>query len=235
MSFFDARIRARAVPTVLALCCTFVAEAGGLAVSDSRIILSNGQTVSGFVLANTSQSQFLTKVWVETKQGEETEDIMAVPPVAYSPPGKHVRFQVMLLHPEKYAKDKETLFYLRTHSVPGDGKSQHALTLAYDVKLKIFYRPEGLEGDMASAIEDLRWSLKKGELKAYNPSNYHVSIVTYGLNSDYTEVQDCVIPPGESLSFGVSKQYPEKVKVRWAAIDDYGSPIRRSTVIKNER
>ena len=207
--------------------------AEGLSVSSSRLLIEGGKTAAALVLSNTTGSEFLTKVWIETSDGRTTEDVMAVPPVAYSPSNKHVRFQVMVLQPEKFPKDKESLFYFRSHSVPATGETSNALTIAYDVRLKVFYRPEELEGDMTSAIEDLKWSFKKGVLTAFNPSNFHVSLVTYGIENRYKEIKDCVIAPGKSVSFKVKGQYPKNVLIRWAAIDDYGSPIRVSTNVEN--
>lgn len=207
--------------------------AEGLSVSSSRLLIEGGKTATALVLSNTTGSEFLTKVWIETSDGRTTEDVMAVPPVAYSPSNKHVRFQVMALQPEKFPKDKESLFYFRSHSVPATGETSNALTIAYDVRLKVFYRPEELEGDMTSAIEDLKWSFKKGVLTAFNPSNFHVSLVTYGIENRYKEIKDCVIAPGKSVSFKVKGQYPKNVLIRWAAIDDYGSPIRVSTNVEN--
>lgn len=218
------------IPTIFA---SVAYAAGGLSVSTSRLLIDKGRTAASLIFSNTTNSQFLTKVWIETADGQVTEDVMAVPPVAYSPPNKQIRFQTMVLEPEKFPKDKESLFYFRSHSVPATGETSNALTISYDVRLKVFYRPEGVEGDMTSAIEDLKWFLKKGVLTAFNPSNFHVSLVTYGIENRYKEIKDCVIAPGQSVSFKVKGKYPKNVLIRWAAIDDYGSPFRVSTNIEN--
>lgn len=203
-------------------------------VSDSRLLIENGRSSAAFVFSNQSSTQFLTKVWVEDISGKKTDNVIAVPPVAFSPPGKQLRFQVAILDTRDYPNDKESLFYLHSHSVPGNGSPDNALTVSYDMRLKVFYRPKGLSGNMISAIEGLQWSLKNGVLTVSNPSHFHVSLVTYGIEKDYTEVSNCVIPPGQSVQFAVNKQYPKNVTVRWAAIDDFGSPMRLSTNIVNE-
>lgn len=216
-----------------ALVCGLAYAAEGLSVSDSRLLMENGRTAAALVFSNTTDSGYLTKVWIESVDGKNTEDVMAVPPVAYSPPNKQVRFQVMMLQPEKYPADRESLFYFRSHSLPATGETKNTLTLAYDMKLKVFYRPEGLEGDMTSAIENLQWSMKAGVLTAVNSSNFHVSLVTLGIEKKYREIRDCVIAPGQSVSFKVKGHYPKSVRIRWAAIDDYGSPFRAAKTIEN--
>ena len=88
---------------------------------------------------------------------------------------------------------------------------------------------------MTEAIEDLQWSLKKGTLTATNNSKYNISLVTYGVEKDFQGLKNFVLAPESSASFKLKKTYPDRVQIRWAAIDDYGSPVRRSTVITNEK
>lgn len=216
------------------LCAASLAQAAGLSVSDSRIIIDKGKNSSAIVFRNTSGHQFLSKAWIEDSKGVPSEDVMVAPPFAYSPSGKHIRFQVTAINPDVLPTDRESLLYFRMHSVPAGNDSQNKLTIAYDVKLKVFYRPLGLSGSMEEAIEDLRWTLKDGVLTAQNNSNFNVSLLTWGIEKDYTQVDDCVIAPGSSQSFKVNKKYPSKVTVRWAAMDDYGTALRFSDTLDNE-
>ena len=219
---------------LIACCPGITLAAGGLTVSTSRVLIESGKTAAGIVISNNSTTQFLTKSWIEDRSGNKSDQVMAVPPVAYAPPGKHIRFQIMVLNPEELPTDQESLFYFHSHSVPGNGNPDNALTVAFDMKLKVFYRPEGLDGNMASAIEDLKWSFKNGVLTAVNDSKYHISLVTYGINGDYTELQDCVIKPGTSVDFKTTKKYPQTVNIEWAAMDDFGSAMTASAKIDNE-
>lgn len=213
---------------------SFAFAASGLSVSVSRIIIANGKTSSSIVLKNETSIQYLTKVWIETLEGKKVEKLIAVPPVAYSPPGKHVRFQVVAVSPEELPSDRESVFFFHSHSVPGNSDPDNALTVALDNRLKVFYRPADLEGNMVAAIEGLQWSLKGDVLNASNPSKFNVSLIGVGINGAYKDLKYCVIAPEQSIQFKLKKQYPNKVTVRWVAMDDFGSPIQISTSIVNE-
>ena len=148
------------------------AESGGLSVSHTRLIMRDGQTSAATVFANESATQFLTRAWVENKTGMKNEDFIVTPPVAFSPPGKHIRLQVTLLHPENYPKDKETLFYLRTNSVPGSyAKEANALQIEYGLRVKVFYRPANLSGNMLDAIKGLQWKVDSNRLQKTLPTS----------------------------------------------------------------
>lgn len=208
--------------------------AGGLALSDTRLIVKDGRTSVAIVMSNTTSIPFLTKAWIEDDQGNKTEDVMVVPPVVLSVPNKFVRFQVSILNPQNLPQDRESIFYLHTHSTPGNGNPNNALNVSYNSVLKVFYRPKGLDGSMTQAIESLQWTLKDGVLTAKNDSNFNLSIVTIALNKTYKQLSGFVIPPHESAEFQVTEKYPKQVTVRWAAMDDYGSPLITSRTIPNE-
>lgn len=208
--------------------------AGGLALSDTRLIIENGRSSVAIVMSNTTSIPFLTKAWIEDASGKRTEDLMVVPPVVISPPNKFSRFQISVLNSQNLPADRESVFYLNTHSAPGNGNPDNTLNVAYDTKLKVFFRPKGLSGSMADAIESLKWKLKNGVLTATNNSNFNVSVVTIGLDNNYKKLSGVVISPRTSMQFKVAKKYPKNVTIRWAAMDDYGSPLIITRTISNE-
>ena len=211
-----------------------VVAAGGLGVSDSRIIIEGGRTSAAIILTNETSLQYLTRVGIETLDGKKVENLVAVPPVAYSPPGRHVRFQVVVLAPEELPGDRESVFLFHSHSSPGNGDPDNALTVSLDNRLKVFFRPAGIQGSMVAAIEGLKWSFKDGVLEASNPSKFNVSLIGLGINGHYRTLKYCVIAPEQKVQFKPQKRYPSEVTVEWVAMDDFGSPLRMSTSIANE-
>lgn len=208
--------------------------AGGLALSDTRLIIEDGRTAAAIVISNTTSTPYLTRAWVENSQGVKTENWMVSPPISLLLPDQSIRLQVTALDPQTLSQDQESVVYLFTHSVPGNDKQDNTLNVAFNSKLKVFYRPKDLPGNMTQAIESLKWTLKNGVLIAKNESNFNISIVTVGLDKNYKQLSGFVLAPRESAEFRVEKKYPKKVTVRWAAMDDYGSPLIISKTISNE-
>ena len=221
------------LPIVLAA-FPFAGNAAGLALSDTRLIIENGRSSVAFVMSNSSTIPYLTKAWIEDVHGNKTESVMVVPPISLSVPNKFTRFQVSVLDPQNLPQDRESVFFLHTRSAPGNGNPENALNVAFNSKLKVFYRPRGLSGNMTKAIESLQWTLKDGVLTAKNDSNFNVSIVTIGLDKNYKQLSGFIIAPRETAKFKVKGKYPKDVTVRWAAMDDFGSPLIVTRTISNE-
>ena len=219
-------------------CSQFTAQAApadGLSLAHTRLIMENGETSAATIFNNASQTLFLTRAVVTTFDGRPaSEDFVVTPPVAFCPPGKQTRFQVALIHPERYPKDRESLFYFETQAAPGsyDDKT-NTLEISYGFRIKLFYRPQGVTDNIADASENLEWTLKKGILTVRNPSKLHVTIVTVGVGSAYQKLQDGVLAPGASRAFKLKREQPEDVLIRWATIDDYGSVLQQRRVIRN--
>lgn len=209
------------------------AQCGGLSVSNTRLIMQDGQTSASTVFANDSNTQFLTRAWIENAAGIKNEDFIVTPPVAFSPPGKHMRLQVALLHPENYPSDKESLFYLRTNSVPGSyAKDSNSLQIEYGLRVKVFYRPANLEGNMVDAIKELGWRVEGGRLLAENKSNFNVTVAAYSINGKTKQLDDCVIAPGHTLQLKLPSNTPDTFSLIWGCIDDYGTVVHGETDLK---
>lgn len=213
------------------------APSTGLSLGDTRLIMDKGMTAAATIFSNRSETAFLTRARVTSLDHRPVpEDFIVTPPVAFCPPGKQTRFQVALIHPENYPTDRESLFYFETHSAPGSyDEKANTLELSYAFRIKLFYRPEGVTDNIVSASEDLEWSLKKGILSVTNPSKLHVTILTIGVEKNHQKLDDGILPPGVTRTFKLKHTYPDKVKVRWAAVDDFGSVLQLSETIDNEQ
>lgn len=221
-----------------AICFSAVAApAEGLSLTDTRLIMDDGRTAVATIFDNASQTMFLARAKVTAFDGHPAEtNFIITPPVAFCPPGKQTRFQIALIHPERYPTDRESLFYFETHAAPGAyDNTTNSLDISYAFRIKLFYRPEGIDDNITDASENLTWTLEHGILKVTNPSRLHVTLVTVGIEKAFQKLQDGVLPPGSTREFRLKHQYPEKVLIRWAAIDDFGSVLQMRRTIKNEQ
>ncbi len=81
-------------------------------------------------------------------------------------------------------KDRESVFWFNVLEVPPKPDAdkvanQSLLQLAFRTRIKLFYRPEGLNGLPSDAPAALKWSWAtsagKTALRVANPTPYHVS------------------------------------------------------------
>lgn len=213
------------------------AAADGLSLSDTRLIMAGGSMSAATIFTNTSSTKYLAKSEVLALDGTPAaDDFIVTPPVAFCPPGKQTRFQATLIHPENYPADRESLFYFQTHAEPGNYTDKgNTLQVSYAFRIKLHYRPAGLQEDIVEASEKLVWQIRKGFLTVTNPSKLYVTIVTIGVDKAYQKLVDGILAPGETRSFKLKRTFPETVLVRWAAIDDYGAVLQLHRKVRNEK
>ncbi|MCP6324282.1 fimbria/pilus periplasmic chaperone, partial [Klebsiella pneumoniae] len=82
---------------------------------------------------------------------------------------------------EALPADRESVFWLNVLDVPPQpqGEGGNFMQFAIRTRVKLFYRPVGLPGSAADAIEQVSWRLSGGDsgrvLRATNASAFHVS------------------------------------------------------------
>jgi chaperone protein EcpD len=58
-----------------------------------------------------------------------------------------------------------------------DGSDNRFLNAAFQTRVKLFFRPEGLPFSAEVAPEKLEWRLDDDGLRVYNPTPYYISLV----------------------------------------------------------
>ncbi|STR65440.1 fimbrial chaperone protein [Klebsiella michiganensis] len=86
-------------------------------------------------------------------------------------------------------------------------------------RLKLFYRPAGLEGQPETAYHRLSVTRSGNQLTVSNPTSYYVTLFT--LKVDGQEIKEAnMVPPKGSVSFMLPSATVSTVT--WQAISDYG-------------
>lgn len=174
---------------------------GQISVDRTRVIFNQQQqNTQSLILTNHAKTPFLAQVWIENIEGEKIlTPIVALPILQRVDPGeaKHIKIQLMTQATAKLPNDRESLFYLNILSVPPKEEgSGLEVSIAVQLKIKLFYRPKGL----AQFSQDNRWlrSLEiyknAKSLTISNPTGYHA--VIYGLQSGADNFdKDIIIEP----------------------------------------
>lgn len=135
-------------------------------------------------------------------------------------------------------QDRESVFWLNVLEVPPSVKSTQAgrnlVQLAFRSRIKMFYRPSGLPGNIERSSKQLSWRLiRQGDgyaLRASNPSLYHVSISNLELQATassqrYSNLSGGMVAPGGSFDFPLEPLsgvvHAKAVTFYW--LNDYGA------------
>ena len=191
----------------------------------------------------------LVQVWMDDgneKLSPEKLDVPfnVTPPVFRMEAGASQSLRVVYTG-EPLPADKESVFWLNALEVPpssDDAAGKNTLQFAFRIRIKLFFRPRGLPGSVATAPRQLIWTLvKEGAnqaLEAHNPTPYYVSFQSVALalgdklvKSDETSM----VAPGGTLRFPLKENVdalPAKAEVRFSTINDYGGFVPASAPLK---
>ena len=134
--------------------------------------------------------------------------------------------------------DRESLFYLNFLQVPAvkqTDSDKNKLMLLLTNRLKVFYRPEGLDGDANHVIEQLHIQYAGKSLKISNPTPYYANVshavIINGKKHTSIEQAD-MLPPYSQVSWSLNEELAAgALKATLSVINDYGVEIPRTLSI----
>lgn len=210
-------------------------------ISGTRVIYPAAAREVTLELINKGNTPSLVQVWIDSgdrriRPGAEAVPFLITPPITRieAQRGQSLRLAYV---GQGLPQDRESVFWLNVLEVPPSAKStqagQNLVQLAFRSRIKLFYRPEGLAGDMEHSAHRLSWSLvRQGAgyaLRASNPSLYHVSISNLELQTTqtkrYSNLSGGMVAPGGSFDFPVDRLsgsvHAKAVTFYW--LNDYGA------------
>lgn len=210
-------------------------------ISGTRVIYPASAREVTLELINKGTTPSLVQVWLDTgdrriQPGVETLPFLITPPITRIEAQRGQSLRLAYLG-QGLPQDRESVFWLNVLEVPPSTKAtqagQNQVQLAFRSRIKLFYRPEGLAGNVERSAHQLSWQLvRQGQgyaLRASNPSLYHVSISNLELQTaeakSYSNLSGGMVSPGGSLDFPVEMLagtvHAKAVTFYW--LNDYGA------------
>ncbi|MGL3340160.1 fimbria/pilus periplasmic chaperone [Pseudomonas aeruginosa] len=177
------------VPGVLLALLALLANAdAALSVVGTRFVYPAGSEGLTIRLGNGGMRPILVQSWLD--RGDDSADPSSIQvPFVLSPPLLRIEpheTQALQLRQsgEALPDDRESLFWLNLLEVPSKNKGDaNLLLLSYRLRMKLLFRPRGLQGDPQEAVGQVLWRLRPATtagartlLEADNRSPYHVSL-----------------------------------------------------------
>ncbi|QLO12672.1 fimbrial chaperone [Citrobacter freundii] len=223
--------------TLAALVCasaalsTFSASAD-IVISGTRVVYPQSSKDVTVKMENRGNKPLLVQSWLD--DGRDTVNpqelklpFIVTPPVSRVEPSKGQTVRITWTG-QALPQDRESLFWFNVLEVPPkakDANAQNVLQLAFRTRIKMFFRPDGLQGDPATAAGNLKWSQQGGTLVANNSSPYYVSMAsaTITASGKKIDVDSHTISPLSSEVIPL-KNTPNISggKIEYAAINDFG-------------
>lgn len=235
--------------TVTCLIGLFTARAhADVVIAGTRAIYPAQDRVVTVMLTNTQKTYpRLVQTWIDDGGADQAPEHLDVP-FAITPPifrmeaGKSQTLRIVYTKEDQQHKklpaDKESVFWLNVLSVPPNeegAEAGQALRFAVRTRIKLFFRPENLQGSADDSAQNLQWKLLKdgaeSALEVHNPGAYHVSFASIAVAQDGKEVATETRPmlaPGATERLvvkGLPAAPGAKAEVRYQTIDDLGYTV----------
>lgn len=195
--------------------------AGGVGLGATRMVYSAAAKQSSMDVRNTSKdSPFLIQSWVEDESGNRTNDFVITPPL-YVLKASTESVVKVIFNGKQLPADRETLYWLTVKAIPQDTKQAAGNTLQFASanRIKVFYRPEGLNENVNEAWKRVRGEFRQGKIKLNNPTPYYLT--TVNLTVDGKAVKPVMIPPKGSVT--LEESFASAREFSYQTINDFGA------------
>ncbi|HTR09076.1 MAG TPA: molecular chaperone [Paraburkholderia sp.] len=237
MTWFNAKLFKAVASLVLA--AQLGNASASVVLSATRVIYAADAPEKTLQFTSQNDSPSVMQLWVDSGDSESTPQ-NANAPFIVTPPvfridakaGQTVR---LVFTGKDLPQDRESVFYLNTLEIPSVNSAyadQNQMLVMLRNRLKIFYRPTGIEGSAPKAPEQLSFHLEseagKWRLSANNASGYYISLTEGGLvsGSRVTTFTPSMIAPHSGESWKVESAHindSATVRVKVKYVDDYGA------------
>lgn len=146
-------------------------------------------------LSNDNPTPTLIEAWIDRGDSHSTPDkvdvpFLITPPLFRMEPHKDQSLRIIAT-PATLPADRESLFWLNVLEIPpkptgAEFAGKNLLQFAIRSRLKFFYRPANLPGDVAKAPAEVIWkAVTDGHgyaLEVHNPTAYHITFIKASLD-----------------------------------------------------
>lgn len=200
--------------------------AGGVGLGSTRLIYPASAKQISVPVRNTDASgAFLLQSWVETVNGDKTDDFLIAPPLNVIKP-KHENVLRIIQTGATLPVDRESVYWLTVKAIPTAHEKKdtndNVLQLASASRIKLFWRPDNLDIKPDIAPSMLSASRTNGGVILSNSSPYYLSLVN--IQSGSRSLSPVMVPPkgsitlntisGNSLSFQTVNDYGARTKTQ---------------------
>lgn len=221
------------------LCGIIPKTQASIVVGGTRIIYPSNKVEVQIPLKNKDpRAHYLVQSWVSNPDDSKAPFIIT-PPVYKIAENRQTLLHVIYTGDKSaLPADRESFFLANIKSIsalPDELKDKNTLQFAMKIRLKLFWRPVGLnEADALRAGERVIFRREGSQLVAKNPTPYYISFADLRVDGKAVQPVTGKVLPG-ALSMMVSPFSEQRFSlpaggghsVAWSTINDYGAQTSR--------
>jgi chaperone protein EcpD len=218
--------------------CFSTLSYAGIVLGGTRVVYPSEQKEVTVNVKNAGKQPVLAQSWIDNGEARETPDkitspFVLTPPINRIDAGKGQTLRISLIDGKTLPQNKESLFYLNVLEIPAKSKNaaeDNHLSIAFRTRVKLFYRPADLPGDVNMAPDLLKWSVSNGGLKVTNNSVFYITLgtVTYSNSGKEYIADGQMVAPGSSTEYHFKNisAINDVSSITFTTLNDYGAVVK---------
>lgn len=202
-------------------------------INATRVIYNAADKDVSVQVTNPGKYPVLLQAWLDAgqpdiKPGKITTPFVLTPPLSRVNEGAGQTLRLSFVGPA-LPGDRESVYWINVLEIPPlTDKATSQMQLAFRSRIKLFYRPSGLNArEAAKAVQQLRWQAARGKITVTNPAPYFISLTQLKIDGrgKTLMVSADMLAPGSEASFPLPEHYQltGREKVTAIYINDYGA------------
>jgi len=151
--------------------------AAGIQVDESRVVYNGNAKSASLDIRNDQNDTYMVQTWLD--RGDATKipkdiPIQVIPPVLKLAGNKEAILRFIYAG-QGLPQDRESVFWVNVQEIPPAPKEANTLQIAVRTRVKLFYRPAGLNTTLEQQVENLKWHKQNNKLVIENPGPLNIT------------------------------------------------------------
>ncbi len=203
------------------LMCVAGSTQAAISLGQTRVIYNENDKAATFNVVNNVDEPYMVQTWLDRGNPDETPTNL---PMLVTPPilkldGHKAAVLRTIYQGSGLPQDIESVLWINVQEIPTVSDTNNALQLAQRIRIKLFYRPAGLDINLPDAVAKLQWQCHGTTLRAINPTALHISLTQLHVNG--RDVDADMVNPRAQRDFSLKQAVSGPFNFSW--VDDYGA------------
>ncbi|MCF3128279.1 molecular chaperone [Acinetobacter soli] len=207
----------------------------GIVLDRTRLIYNAKDAESSFIVTNKDINEVMIQSWIESDSISSDNIPFIVTPSLVRIDGEKQQKLRLFYKGDGLPDDRESVLWMIIQEIPQKSKLENSILLAVRQRIKMFYRPNKLNGSQSIAAKRLEFKLENNKGNIYliinNKSEYHITIaqskiyLSKGNDNNVVTVENGMINPFEVRRIKLEKTFnetKENIDIEFDSINDFG-------------
>ncbi|RMN20327.1 hypothetical protein ALQ63_00784 [Serratia plymuthica] len=219
------------------------AALASIVMSGTRIIYPSNAKSVDVQLRNNDNFPYVVQAWFDSGDKDSTPTTGKAPFIATPPTFKILAHDGQVLRifftgEKSLPQDRESIFYFNFLQIPPGnigGEKSNLMVVMLKNRLKLFYRPTGLQANNKKLFDYLKLSdVSSKKIRITNTSPYYISLAKVVVNGATAKDKTPMIAPFSSADVALfaDKKAESAQGIEIGLINDYGAMVTHEYPIK---